>query len=235
MAPTCQKHPHHGVVLVGGFEVRRRPCARPSLPENAAPAGVSRVGVAIHRRVGGERQQQRQPRPQPVAHLDGGVPVGDGDVHMTSADALLVGDHAEPLRESAVARIVGDRELVRHRRRQPDGEQSRSVGLRRLRRDAPQPGQLGPQFLAGVGDVGRRLDLAAGQLELQLDSARGGVAGDRLIAGDRFAGVRVDEQELLLDADCGMAGHGSSKYGSGPSEASRRTGSRGGSSGSCTR
>jgi hypothetical protein len=58
-------------------------------------------------------------------------------------------------------------------------------------------------LLAAVGDVGRGLDLAAGQFELELDSARRGVPGDRFIAGDRFAGVRVDE-ELLLDADCGM-------------------------------
>ena len=94
----------------------------------------------------------------------------------------------------------------------PTASNSRSVGLRGLRGNAAQPGQLGPQVVAAVRDVGRRLDLAAGQLELQLDAARGGVAGDRFITGDRFAGGRVDEQELLLDAHCGMAGHGSSKY-----------------------
>ena len=70
--------------------------------------------------------------------------------------------------------------------------------------DAAQPGQFGAQFVAGVGDLGRRLDLAAGQLELQLHPARLGVAGDGLVAGDRLAGFGVDEQELLLDADCGM-------------------------------
>ncbi len=129
---------------------------------------------------------------------------------MTPADALLVGDHAEPVRDVPVARVVGDRELVRHRGRQPDGQQSRSVGLGGLRCDASQPRQLGPQLIAGVRDVGRGLDLTAGQLELQLDAALLGVTGDRLISGDRFTGVRVDEQELLLDSDCGMAGHGSS-------------------------
>ncbi len=57
-------------------------------------------------------------------------------MHVTSTDALLVGDHAEPVRDVPVARVVGDRELVRHRRRQPDGEQSRSVRLGGLRGDA---------------------------------------------------------------------------------------------------
>ena len=179
---------------------------------SASAASVSGVGVAVHRRVGGQRQQQRQPRPQPITHLDRGFAVGNGDVHMAAADALLVGDHAEPLRDLAVPRHFGDRELVRHGRRQADGEQPRSAGLGGLGGDAPQPGQLGPQLVAGVCDLGRRLDLAAGQLQLQLDSSRGGVTGDRFVAGDGLAGGRVDEQELLLDADCRMAGHGSSKY-----------------------
>ena len=87
-------------------------------------------------------------------------------MHMTAADALLVGDHAEPLRDPAVARVVGDRKLVWHRRRQSDGKQPRSVGLGGVRSDAPKPGQFGAQFLAGVRDIGRRLDLAGGQLEL---------------------------------------------------------------------
>ena len=96
---------------------------------------------------------------------------------------------------------------MRHRRRQPDGEQPRAVGLGGLGGDAAQPGQFGAQLLGGARDVGRRLDLAAGQLELQLDASRLGAAGDGLVAGHRLAGVGVDEQELFLDAEGGMAGH----------------------------
>ena len=36
------------------------------------------------------------------------------------------------------------------------------------------------------------------------------MVGDRLVAGDGFAGIGVDEKELLLDSDCGIAGHRSS-------------------------
>jgi hypothetical protein len=35
----------------------------------------------------------------------------------------------------------------------------------------------------------------------------GGVPGHLFVAGDRFAGARVDEEELLFDADGGVACH----------------------------
>ena len=92
---------HHRVVLVDGVEVRRRARAGPARPQHASPAGVAGVGVAVDRRVGGQRQQQRQPRPQPVAHPDRRLAVGHRDVHVTAADALLVGDHAEPVGDLA--------------------------------------------------------------------------------------------------------------------------------------
>ena len=60
---------------------------------------------------------------------------------------------------------------MRHRRRQPDGEQPRA---RRLRRPRRRRGAAGSARLAGrsleLADLGRRLDLAAGQLEFEVDA-----------------------------------------------------------------
>ena len=94
------------------------------------------------------------------------------------------------LRDLAVARGVGDRELVRHA---SAAARRRAVARRRPRRPRRRCGAAGSARSRSSSllfdDLGRRLDLAAGQLELQLDAALGGVAGDRLVAGDRFAGV----------------------------------------------
>ncbi len=138
-------------------------------------------------------------------------------MYMSAADALLVRDHAEPVGDLAVARGVGDRELVRHGGWQPDGQQPGAAGLGGLRRDAAQPAQLVTEFAAAADHVGGGLDLAAGQLELQLHPALGRVTGDRLVDGDRFARRGIGEEEFLLDADRGMSGHGLG-YRSGPSE-----------------
>ena len=64
------------------------------------------------------------------------------------------------------------------------------------------------KFTAAADHLAGGLDLAAGQLELELDAVLGGVGGHSLVHGDRFAGRRVGEKELFLDAKGGMAGHG---------------------------
>lgn len=46
--------------------------------------------------------------PQVVAHLDRGLAIRHRDVHVASADALLVGKHAETLADPAVPLGVGD-------------------------------------------------------------------------------------------------------------------------------
>ena len=165
--------------------MRRRPGARPARPQDAAPTGVAGVGVAVHRRVGGQRQQQRQPRPQPVAHPDCGVAVGHRDVHVAAADALLVRDHAELLGDLAVARGVGDRELVRH-----------ASGAARRRAAAPRRPRRPPRRSGAAGSARPRSSLAAcsttsvvvstWQLvssSCSLTPCAGGVAGDRLVDG----------------------------------------------------
>ena len=99
--------------------------------------------------------------------------LGHRDVHMASADALLVGDHAELLGDLAVARGVGDRELVRHGRRQRDGEQLRAVGLGGFGGDRGAAGSAAARSSSlPLDDVGRGLDLAAGQLELRASTPR---------------------------------------------------------------
>ncbi len=85
---------------------------------------------------------------------------------MGAADALLVRDHAVLLGDLAVTRSVGDRELVRHRGRQSDGQQPGTAGLGGFRCDAAQPVELVREFAGAADHVGGRLDLTAGQLEL---------------------------------------------------------------------
>ena len=199
--PGLEHHRHHRVVVRGGVEMWRRSRARPARPQHAAPAGVAGVGVAVDRRVGGQRQQQRQPRPQPVADGDRGFPVGYLDMYVASADALLVRDHSEPVGDPVVARGVGDRKVVRHRRWQADREQAGAGRLGGLGGETPQPGDLLTQSGAGVRLVGRGLHLTGRQLELEVDTAFGRVAGHLGITGNGFAGPGVDEEELLLHTD----------------------------------
>lgn len=61
------------------------------------------------------------------------------------------------------------------------------------------------QLRTGLGDVAVRLDLTGGQLKLELDTVAGGDVGDVGVLGHRLAGVRVDEEELLLYADARSA------------------------------
>ena len=84
----------------------------------------------------------------------------------------------------------------------------RAVGLSGFGGYPTQPGELLSEFAAAAHHLAGGFDLTAGQLELELDSALSGVAGHRLVHGDRFAGRRVDEKELFLNAKSGMAGHG---------------------------
>jgi probable F420-dependent oxidoreductase len=88
------------------------------------------------------------------------------------------------------------------------GEQLRAVGLSGFGGYPTQPGELLSEFAAAAHHLAGGFDLTAGQLELELDAVLSGVAGHRLVHGDRFAGRRVDEKELFLNAKSGMAGHG---------------------------
>ena len=201
-------HPLHRIVVVARrVEVRWRPGAGPARPQHPTPTGIAAVGVAVDRRIRGQGQQQRQPGPQPVAHPDRGFPVRHRHVHMTAADPLLVRDHAESVRDAAVTVRIGDREMLRQRRWQSDGQQQAPGGLGGLARDPPQSVQLRPQVGDGSGDLGGRLDLTAGQFQLQIHAVGLRTFGDPGVQGDRFTRVWVDEKEFLLHTEGGMAGH----------------------------
>ena len=106
------EHLDRRVVLIDGIELRRRSRIGQARPQHAAKAGIAGVGVAIDRRVGAQRQEQRQPWTQPVTHPDRDLATGYRDVHVASADALLVGEHAELLSDVAVARGVGSVSVI---------------------------------------------------------------------------------------------------------------------------
>src|SRR5690606_38003219 len=65
---------------------------------------------------------------------------------------------------------------------------------------APFP-QLRVQLRDGRVHVGAGLHLAAGQLELQVETVCPRGSRDGLVAGGGSAGVRLDEQEFLFDSD----------------------------------
>ena len=87
--------------------------------------------------------------------------------------------------------------------RQPGGQQLHPAGLGGLGRGAPQPGELLAEFRAGRRDAGGGFDLAAAQFQLQLGAPALGFVGHRGVAGGRFAGPRVNEEEFLLRAEGG--------------------------------
>jgi hypothetical protein len=59
------------------------------------------------------------------------------------------------------------------------------------------------ELRAGRRHAGGGLHLTAAQLKLQLDSPALGLLGHRGVAGGRFAGPRVDEEELFLCTEGG--------------------------------
>ena len=109
--------------------------------------------------------------PQVVAHLDRGLAIWHRDVHVASADALLVGKHAETFADPAVPRGVGDGECNGHRRRRP-GRDHPDAHLGGGRGDhRPQPGQLVEEVGHRVVGRGGGLDLTGREFQLEVDTA----------------------------------------------------------------
>ena len=82
------------------------------------------------------------------------------------------------------------------------------AAARRLRRRCAAAGSARPQLLAGCSAtsvVVSTWQLVSSSCSLTPRAAAWSATAS---CGDRLAGVRVDEKELLLDANRGMAGHG---------------------------
>ena len=165
--------------------------------------GVDPVDV---RRVGRDRQQQRQHRPQPVADLDRAVGALDADVDLQRERVVAPGDVLEPVLDAVVVRRVDDVLLAGS----PTAGACRSVPSRTScclgEREQP-PARL---LLLGarVGDV---LAAAGADLDLGRDQLAGDRVGEHRVAragvaqllepGDQLERLGMDERVFLLDPD----------------------------------
>ena len=168
MAPRVDEPRRHRLVLGPRVERRRHPRRRPARPDLGPVAGVTGVGPGEVRRAGRQRQQHRQPGPDPVHDVDRLVPVGEPDVRLRPADQLLAGQLLVVVEHPVEPGRVGD--LL-----DPEVGDRRGAG-----RDDPQTaftGQLGqplppgPQLGAELDEVGAHVRgvLDQGLVELGLE------------------------------------------------------------------
>ena len=180
--------------------------ARERLGEDLGARGVqARVALVDVGRVGADREQRGQDRPQPVAHADRAVGAADADVDVDGERVVAPRHVLEPVLDALVVLRVDDvllavvAQRVRARRAEPDA-------VRAGEREQPPP-RLG-LARAGVVDVrapaGPDLDLGrdqlAGDRRHEHGIPHGGVA-QQLEAGDERERLGVEERELLLDPD----------------------------------
>ena len=157
-----------------------------------------------------QRQQQRQVHAHPVGHVDGLVGVVDAHVHVDAEDELLAGHELEAGDQVPVARPRHDPLVLPHRERvgarRPDGQAA--LGGQRL----DQRGGAPAAAIAGLARVRQGVVAIS-----QTDSISSGLTSPsrrplpqiREQALDRVGQIerlRVDDHELLLDADACSAG-----------------------------
>ncbi len=190
------------VVLVGG-EAARRARAREGLEDRGPRGGEPAVAALPERRVGRQRQQQRQLLAQPVERPHGGVLVGHRDMHVQRERRLAARELAHRRVEELVARAGGDLGVLPARERVGAGHRGgHPHRVEPPREPAAQRGQLDDRVGDGRVRRGRQLDGGAMRL-------RRGVLGDLAVerlehllgARGGHPAVRVEEHDLLLDAD----------------------------------
>ncbi len=118
-------------------------------------------------------------------------PVLDQRRHMdvATADALFGSEGAEAFAHPAVTRRVADLETRRPRKRCADGQQPAAVQLGSFCREPTHVGQVGSEFVDAMAHGRVGLDLAAGQLELKIQSQCRRGFRNRSIVGGRQPGV----------------------------------------------
>ena len=148
--PNASGTPQRGKLLV-------KLCVRAECSPVSRP---SRIG-----RVGGDRQQQRQHRAQPVADAHRAVDVAHADVDVQAEGVVAPGDVLQPLLDAAVVLGVDDRLLaVVGPGMGPGGAERGAVGGGE-REQAPAPLALARERVVQVGaGAGDDLDLRGDQL-----------------------------------------------------------------------
>ena len=199
------------VVVGGGVEVRRRADAGPAFQLHRPPTGVPGVVPVVQRRVGGDRLHHRQPHPQVVADLHGQFPVGQPDVHVAAAHRRVVRHRPVPAGHRVVARLVGDRPVRLGHRGGADRHQPGPGRRGGLGGGAAQRHQVRAQLAEVGADRGDHLHHAVPELLAALVPGGAAQRGEHLVGHRQVPpAVRVEQQELLLDAERegGQVGHG---------------------------
>ena len=152
--------------------------ARKALGEDLRARGVqARVAAVEERRVGRDREQQRQHRAQPIAHEHGPVGAPDADVDVQRERVVAPGHVLEAVLDAVIVLGVDDPLLAVVRPRMRAGGAERDAVVGREREQPPAPVAL--QGHRG-GEVG-----AAARADLDL-------------GGDQLAGDRVREHGVGL-------------------------------------
>ena len=188
--------------------------AREALGERLGARAVQ-PGVAPveERRVRRDRQQQRQHRPQPVAHQHGPVGALDPHVDVQRERVVAPGDVLQAVLDAAVVVGVDDLLLAVVRPRMRAGRAERDRRAPRRARTAAGGGRAGRAMRVRevVAAAGADLDLRGDQL------ARDRLGQHRIVApaasrssskrGARPSVAGVEQRELLLEPD-GEVGRG---------------------------
>ena len=196
----------HDAVVVAPRQKRARHAGARQRAHDAQPAGLEPgLAAALEGRRRRQRVQQRQVAPDGGHHPDAGIGIAEAGVDVHAADdqpphALLegVGEPLVPLAGRDELRLPRGERMARR------GHHRRPVPRRRLHDQAPRLQQRLARLGHRPADLRGRLDLRpqglvhhpvrpAPPLAL-LEDARVGV-------GQQVARPRVDEEELLLDAE----------------------------------
>jgi hypothetical protein len=143
------------VVLGGGCQPAVGAGRGPPLPDDRADAGVPGVDAVPVGRAGRQRQQHREVGRDPLADVDGEVPVGDADVDLGAADELLVDEHAVLLLHAAVAAGGGELEVGEAGPRGgAHGGDAEALPGGHLHHAGAEPGEFRPQVVERADDGG---------------------------------------------------------------------------------
>ena len=176
---------------------------------NAWKSGVraeARPGVAAlpERRVGGQREQQRQVAAHPVHQVDRGVGVGDAHVHVEREGGLPARELPHRVVHALVARAGGHANLLPDRERMGAARRGAQARACRAAPRAPRAGPRARPSTPGTFLCTRERSSSADLWvsAVTCDPSSGASAGStRSISCASDHAPRVDHHDLLLDPE----------------------------------
>ena len=205
ISPTLTRVSTVRWILVGAREGRRQAGARHLVPHRQAIGVEPGLVAAPEGRGGRQRQQVRQEIGQLVEQVEAERLVLDADMDVHAADQEPPGHHLEVAGERVVALLVGvalQAPLGEGVGRGGDRREAVAVGAGGhgaraggRARPAPRPASRRPRCRSRPGSAGTPRSPAAPSA-----ASRSAASAGRRIGGE-IAGLAVDEEVFLLDAD----------------------------------